>query len=280
MMAIPAPLALDPDAARARAVAAAVLDTRDTDAFARGHLAGAGHVPRLGFLARRAELPPRDVEVLVVAASAAEARAAADDLTDLGYARVAFLDAPLDALPNGLTDTGPAARLWRPSPFLERVRPQLRPGRVLDLAAGSGRESVFLALHGFEVEAWDHAPEALARVRDLAHRHGVTVATREVDLEARTLPDVERPWDVVMVFRFLHRPTLPWIERAIAPGGALVYETYRLGQERFGRPTHPRFLLWPGELSSAFPSLSVEIHEEPDPPDGPVMSRMLARKPE
>ncbi|MEK7331676.1 MAG: hypothetical protein AAB113_12845, partial [Candidatus Eisenbacteria bacterium] len=81
------------------------------------------------------------------------------------------------------------------------------------------------------------------------------------------------------VFRFLHRPLFPHIERALAPGGWLVYETFRRGQERFGRPTHPRFLLNEGELSSAFPSLAVEDYTEPDPEGGPVTARLLARKP-
>ncbi|MBI3539599.1 MAG: hypothetical protein HY076_04945 [Candidatus Eisenbacteria bacterium] len=84
---------------------------------------------------------------------------------------------------------------------------------------------------------------------------------------------------MVTVFRFLHRPLFPAIERAIAPGGFLVYETYRRGQERFGRPKHPRFLLDDGELATAFPSLSVEHCEEPSPAEGPITARLLARRP-
>lgn len=272
----PQPLA--PAAVAAALAGACVLDARPPEAFAAGHLPGAGRLSPEEFVARRTELPPRDAPVLVVHDQPAAARAAAEALAALGYGRVAWLDAPLAALAGGLADRGGPARLWRPAPFLARVLPRLPRGRALDLAAGAGREAVFLALAGWGVEAWDHDPEALARAAGLAARHGAALATRVVDLE-RPLPPPAAPWDLIVVFRFLHRPLFGWIERALAPGGALVYETYRDGQERFGRPRQRRFLLRPGELASAFPSLSVELHEESDPPAGPVVSRLLARRP-
>ena len=259
--------------------AATVLDVRDPAAFARGHLAGAGHLPRAEFAARRTELPPRDAWVLVVGESPEQARAAAADLEALGYARVDWLDAPLATLSTGLADRGPAARLWRPAPFLEQMLPRLAPGLALDLAAGAGREAVFLAMHGFTVEAVDDDPDILARAEALAKRNGVRITTRVVDLERRGAAVPQERYGLVIVFRFLHRPLFPHIERALAPGGRLVYETFRRGQARYGRPSHPRFLLDDGELRSAFPSLVVEHYEEPDPAGGPITARLLARRP-
>jgi len=113
----------------------------------------------------------------------------------------------------------------------------------------------------------------------LAERNGVRITTTVRDLERREVDLPVERYALVTVFRFLHRPLFPRIERAIAPGGWLVYETFRRGQERFGRPTHPRFLLDDGELSSAFPRLTVEHYEEPRPEDGPITARLLARKP-
>jgi rhodanese-related sulfurtransferase len=257
----------------------AVLDVRDEDAFRRGHLPGSGNVPAGDLAARRAELPPRDAEVLVVAGSAADAEAGARALEALGYTRVAWLDAALAAVPDGLAERGAGARLWRPAPFLERVLPALPRGRAIDVAAGSGREAVLLALHGFEVEAWDHAPEALARAEALAGRWGTRIATVEADLERPGVVLPEARYDLVVCFRFLHRPLLPAMARALRPGGHLVYETYRTGQERFGRPTHARFLLRPGELREAFPDLEVLAYEEQDPAQGPVTARLWARRP-
>lgn len=255
-----------------------VLDVRDEAAFAAGHLAGAGRLSPAEFEPHRAELPPRDVEVLVVHDAPEQACDAAQALAAMGYERVAWLDAPLAALEGGHTATGAPARLWRPSPFLERVHPLLPAGRVLDLACGSGRELVWLAERGWQAEGWDRAPEALERARSLGERAGVDIRTRVVDLEWRNLPEPEPVWNVVMAFRFLHRPLFPWIERMLAPGGVIVYETYRVGQERFGRPKQPRFLLEPRELESAFPSCTVELHEESTPEHGPIMARVLARR--
>ena len=268
--------------ASARA-AAAVLDVRSGEEFARGHLAGSGHVPRAELRDRRSELPPRETPLLIVAESGGAAAAAAAAVTDLGYARVDWLDAPLAAVLEGPLERGPAARLWRPSPFLEQVVERLpAPGpeaRVLDLAAGAGREAVFLAMRGYPVEAWDHDREVLERATALAVRHGTTITTRVYNLERRDpeLPPSDRA--VVMVFRFLHRPLFPQLERAVGPGGCLVYETYLRGQEQFGRPRHPRFLLDAGELTRAFPTLEVEHYEECRPPEGPFMARLLARRP-
>lgn len=270
--------AASPAAVIARAPDAAVLDARDAEAFARGHLAGAGRIAPDEFRARRAELPPRTTPVTVVHDDPAEARRAASTLALLGYRDVVWLDAPLAALPGGHADTGPAARLWRPSPFLERVTPLLPPGRALDFASGAGRDAVHLALHGWRAEAWDHDPDALARARALADSAGVAVATRVIELVAAPLPEIAAPWDVIVVVRFLHRPLLPWLERALAPGGALVYETFRDGQQLHGRPKQARYLLQPGELARAFPSLVVEHYEEAEPAGGPVLARVLARR--
>jgi SAM-dependent methyltransferase len=228
---------------------------------------------------RRAELPPRDTPVFVVA-GAAERRSRSARARAGWATHVSWLAAPPGSMPHGLADRGPAVRLWRPAPFLTQVLPALGTGRALDLAAGSGREAVTLALNGFAVEAWDRAPEALARCADLAARNGVSVATVVCDLEWRELSLPESRWNVITVFRFLHLPLFPAIARALAPGGRLVYETYREGQERWGRPTHGRFLLRAGELSSAFPTLTVEHYEECAPEGGPVTARLLARRPD
>lgn len=262
----------------------AVLDVRDPESFARGHLAGAGNIARAEFEARRTELPARDAPILVMAASEAEGAAAAAELEALGYARVDWLAAPPASLPGGLADRGPAARLWKPSPFLEQVIDRIMPPasgsrHAVDLAGGAGREAVTLALRGWDVEAVDHDPEILAKAAALAARNGVALTTTVRDLERRDTTLPHERYALITVFRFLHRPLFPAIERAIAPGGWLVYETFRRGQERFGRPTHPRFLLHDGELSSAFPSLTVEHYDEPGPESGPILARLLARKP-
>jgi len=261
----------------------ALLDTRSAEAFAAGHLKGSGNLPAAELERRRSELPPREAPVLVIAEDGGQAAANAAQLEALGYARVAWLDGSLSAVAHGLADRAPAARLWRPSPFLEQVLPLLPPPgdgvRALDLAAGAGREAVFAALNGYRVEAWDEDKDVLERARALGARHGVRIETQVRDLERRHPEVPPAAYQVVMTFRFLHRPLLPHIAAAVAPGGCVVYETFLRGQERFGRPRHPRFLLDHDELPRHFPDFVIERYEERTPPEGPWLARLMARKP-
>ena len=268
---------------------ARVLDARDEAAFARGHVEGAGRLSLAEFVPRRAELPSRDTAVIVVHDAPAGARQAAEALVSLGYERVAWLDRPLGSEPHGHGSRAPAARLWSPSAFIEReairVRDARPPGgardgaRALDLACGSGRAAVFLALAGWRAEGWDIDDSALERARALASRHGAEVSFRELDLERELPPDPAEQFDLIVVVRYLHRPLFPWIERALAPGGVLLYETFRDGQQRFGPPRRARHLLRPGELLTAFPTLAVTHHEETPDDAPPVIARLAARKP-
>lgn len=264
--------------ARASLPGARLLDVRDAGRFAAGHAPGAGRIALAEFRERRMELPGRGEPVIVVHDQPAAASAAALRLGELGYTRVAWLGTPLADDPEGLVSREPAARLWSPSAFLERVTPSLPRGRALDLACGSGRASVYLAREGLTVEGWDVDPSALDLARAFAAREQARVEFREVDLENGSPPGVAAAFDLIVVLRYLHRPLFPWLERALAPGGALVYETFRQGQERFGHPTRPRHLLEPGELRQAFPALSVESYEETPATAPPVMSRLLARR--
>lgn len=277
----PRPLAADAVGDLITAAGPARLDVRSDAAFAAGHVAGSGHVPLALLEARRTELPARETPIVVLGEDADEAREAAARLVAMGYVDVAWLDGPIAALGARAAVRGPAELLWRPNAFLAEILDRIPRGPAADLAAGSGRDAAFLALHGFEVEAWDEAPEALAWGEAMAARAGVSIATRVANLEARHFTLPESRYTLVTCFRFLHRPLFPVMARALAPGGHLVYETYRLGQERYGRPRRPQFLLGPGELARAFGGLGLEVlrFEETDPEGGPLTQRIWARWP-
>jgi len=85
----------------------------------------------------------------------------------------------------------------------------------------------------------------------------------------------------VIVTRYLHRPLLPLLPGILTEGGVLIYETFMLGQERFGRPRNPDFLLRRDELLEAFAS-SLEIlafeQGEVGEPVSAVVQRICARK--
>jgi len=280
----PPPQPLDAAAARALATHAdpgTLLDVRDDAAFANGHVAGSGHLPAALLAERRTELPPRERAITVLAADGGAARAAAATLAGMGYRDVRFLDAPLATLGDVAASRAPAARLWRPNEFLAAIVARIPRGPAADLAAGAGREATFLALAGFDVEAWDEAPEALAWAADLARRSGAAITTHVANLEARSFALPLERYALLTCFRFLHRPLFPTLVAGLRPGGHLVYETYRVGQERFGRPRRSQFLLRPGELERAFRGLGLEVlrFEEAGAPEGPLTQRLWARKP-
>lgn len=131
-----------------------------------------------------------------------------------------------------------------PSPWVCRFAPLIRAGGwVLDVASGSGRHARYLAGRGYSVEAVDRDATAL---RGLDGVPGVT--SREADLEGGPWPYAGRSFDAIVVANYLHRPLFPHLLAALADGGVLIYETFAAGNERYGRPGNPDFLLKPGEL--------------------------------
>ena len=116
-------------------------------------------------------------------------------------------------------------------------------GRVLDVACGSGRHARYFAARGHPVAAVDRDPAALAR---LAGVEGVT--TLCANLEQGEWPYPGAAFAAIVVTNYLHRPLFRELLSALEPAGALIYETFAVGNERFGRPSNPAFLLNPGEL--------------------------------
>ena len=131
-----------------------------------------------------------------------------------------------------------------PSAWVVRHAGLIAPGaRVLDLAAGRGRHALFLAGRDARVLAVDRDSVALST---LASTPGIE--TRVADLEAGAWPFEGRCFDAIVAVHYLHRPLLPQILLSLADDGVLLYETFAVGNEAYGKPTNPDFLLAPGEL--------------------------------
>ena len=143
----------------------------------------------------------------------------------------------------------------RPSPWVERWAPLIRQGTVLDVACGRGRHARYFLQRGLNVVAVDRDPQEIPGARFL-----------RADLEdGSPWPLAGERFEGIVVTNYLHRPLLATLRDSLAEGGVLIYETFMLGNERYGRPSNPAFLLRPGELLEAFRGLRVEGFEE-----GPV----------
>ena len=138
-----------------------------------------------------------------------------------------------------------------PSPWVVRHLAHIaQSGLVLDLACGSGRHARLLASRGYQVMAVDRNARALAGLSGLAG-----VKTAELDLEGEEWPLAGQHFAGIVVTNYLWRPRLPDLMALLAPGGVLIYETFMLGNEAFGKPSNPEFLLRPGELREVVAAL-------------------------
>lgn len=164
------------------------------------------------------------------------------------------------------------------SAWVRRFVPNIRQGgAVLDLACGGGRHARLLAEFGYQVEAVDRDAVALAQLRAVT---GVSV--RVADLEHGHWPYAGRRFDGIVVTNYLHRSLLPLIEGALSDGGVLIYETFMAGNERYGRPSNPDFLLRPQELLEVATAggLRVVAYEEGEVtfPKPAVIQRLCAMR--
>ena len=129
-----------------------------------------------------------------------------------------------------------------PSPWILRFASLVvTGGRVLDVACGVGRHARFFAAHAYSVDAVD---------RDLSSFVDIPASVRaiQVDIESGPWPYSGEKFAGVVVTNDLHRPLMATLIDCVAPGGVLLYETFAAGNELYGRPSRPDFLLQPGEL--------------------------------
>ncbi len=185
-----------------------------------------------------------------------------------------------------VTKADPKAEHWDlrdPSPWVSRFAPLVPAGgAVLDLACGKGRHTRLFRGRGHPVTAVDRDVSHLGDTaregpHDSPHDSHVTVI--EADLEAGPWPLAGRTFSGIVVTNYLHRPLMPHLIAALAPGGVLIYETFAKGNEAYGKPRSPDHLLAPGELLDVFgESLAVVAYEHGhvETPRPSVLQRICA----
>lgn len=157
------------------------------------------------------------------------------------------------------------------SAWVTRFAPLVRAGgRVLDVACGGGRHCRLFLARGHAVTGID---------RDLAFTQADGATLLAADLEdGSPWPLPGQRFDAVVVTNYLWRPLFPALRDALAEGGVLIYETFAHGNEAFGRPRNPDFLLRRGELLELAAGMTVVAYEDGIVENRAVVQRVCAVK--
>jgi SAM-dependent methyltransferase len=151
-----------------------------------------------------------------------------------------------------------------------------RGGTGLDLACGDGADSLLMASRGNRMIAVDISPIGLAIGRRAGGPASVTWVEADLD---DWLPD-EADRDFVLCFKFLDRRRIrALVDAALRPGGLFIGETFRRRPDASGPapggPTHPDYLLEPGEWGRLFAGYEILLEDETS-----TTARVVARRPE
>jgi SAM-dependent methyltransferase len=161
------------------------------------------------------------------------------------------------------------AALDAPSDWVRRWSDRVPRGPVLDVACGGGRHAKLFLHRGISVVAVDRDPQSIPGAEFV-----------QADLEGAPWPFAGRRFAAIVVTNYLHRPLFPDLVASLADGGFLIYETFMVGNEKFGRPANPAFLLKPGELLGAFAALTPVAFEQGyvERPKPAMIQRLCARQ--
>jgi tellurite methyltransferase len=164
-----------------------------------------------------------------------------------------------------------------PAQFLVENIELLPKGRALDVAMGGGRNAIYLARMGFEVEGVDLSAEAVRSALESARRVGVTIRAQIADLEGDYCIK-EDAYDVIVCFNYLQRSLIPQIKDGLRKGGMVVYETFIIDQAQFGKPRNPDYLLKYNELLDMFRDFRCLRYREGVMPGPKAIASIVAQR--
>ncbi len=282
-------------------VESSIIDLRSKAQFSERHIKYSCNIESASLESRLHELP-ESRQIVSIIGEQSDLLFAGDFLTSKGYKILFQIEATsffktykeLDWFNTGKV----SQRLWKPSSAVEIFKEKYvqlintnkdvskKSLKGLDLACGAGRDSIFMAVDGWDMTAVDYMPSALLRVNSLAENNQCKIKTIELDLEKIELNDDESPflptwkgyYDLVIVSRYLHRPLLKHIDRLLKPSGFIVYQTFLEGCEKFGSPKNPRYLLKYGELANAFSGYKIYYDELERLSDNRPTNAFIAQK--
>ncbi len=270
-----------------------VLDLRSLERFRQAHLKNSSHFPVAELPERMHELPMRTCPISLFG-SESELQQASEFFANKGYVikqKLIATESKIASLNQlGLIVSGEHSHiLWRPASivksFIQDYVGACDNKTGLDLACGSGRDSVYMAMNGWAMTGVDYLPSALHKLSDLASRNGQSVKTIQYDLEKHASDELtpfstfeQNFYGCVLVVRYLHRPSIKYLKNIIDRNGYIIYQTFMRGCEKFGSPKNPRYLLEQGELADIFYDFDILLDEIEYLPDGRPTNCFIARK--
>jgi tellurite methyltransferase len=151
-----------------------------------------------------------------------------------------------------------------PSSFLRQILDSdawdIPRGLALDVAAGTGRNAIFLAERGFRVVAIDISSIALDEARRRAEKKSLAISWQQADLEQIELP--HNTYDLIVNFNYLQRSLFPQIRKSLKADGRVIFETYLVDQQAIGHPKNPAYLLDHNELLEQFRDFRLLYYRE------------------
>ncbi len=265
-----------------------VLDVRTESEYAEAHIPGSILMPLHELPSRVAEVPNGGTPIAIVAEHGLRSASACSILAEHGYHDLFNLDGGIGGWPGPLASGSNGqhhpTQLIAPTPWLVENFNFLPKGLALDIAMGNGRNAIYLATRGFDVDGVDVDPDVVALARATARRFHAPIRAIIGNVEDGTHIIPLETYDVILNFNFLHRPLFRDIKDGLKPGGVIVFQTYLEEQARFGAPRNPAHLLKAGELAEVFSDFEIlRVHERVDSavPGGPpcALAGIVARKP-
>jgi SAM-dependent methyltransferase len=170
-----------------------------------------------------------------------------------------------------------------PTALLAQWAPRLPPGRALDVACGTGRNALFLAAAGHEVDALDIAAEGLARGRETAAKRGLDIRWIEADLDSDLDAVLPRDtYDLIVWVRYINSSLMPHLLQRLRARGHLLCEQHLTTAEDVVGPRSPAFRLQPDELVSSVTDVQLLHYFEGlvTDPDGrrAALAQVVARR--
>ncbi len=166
---------------------------------------------------------------------------------------------------------------FEPAQFLVENIELLPKGRVLDVAMGSGRNAIYLARLGFEVEGVEISPEAVNAALESAEKASVMIKAQVADLEKDFHIRAEA-YDIIICFNYLQRSLIPEMKSGLRHRGMVVYETFIIDQVQFGKPKNPDYLLKHNELLEMFRDFRCLRYREGIIDDRKAIASIIAQK--